>query len=232
MRRWQKVSPHDRDQRIFASVTIRSAPPRWRMRRHAHGKTKPPLRAARSRYRNLGFAGKLATADGRIIHNAGGSEVEELGYMLSVGVAYLRALESESVALDAARRMLFFRLSADADQFLTIAKFRSLRKLWSRIERRLRPCRRTYLCFRRNGLADDDAARSAPNILRATIAVFGAALPAGPTPITVLPFTAARGMPDRFARRVARAIRSSFSPTKPFWPKVADPAAGSGAIEI
>ena len=35
---------------IFASVTIRSAPPRWRTRRHAHGKTKPPTsRGAPSR---------------------------------------------------------------------------------------------------------------------------------------------------------------------------------------
>ncbi len=30
--------------------------------------------------------------------------------------------------------MIFFRLRADADQFLTIAKFRALRKLWARVE--------------------------------------------------------------------------------------------------
>ena len=51
-------------------------------------------------------------------------------------LAYLRALEAGGVALDAARRMIFFRLAADADQFLTIAKFRALRKLWARVERR------------------------------------------------------------------------------------------------
>ena len=33
--------------------------------------------------------------------------------------------------LDAARHMIYFRLSADADQFLTMAKFRALRKLWA-----------------------------------------------------------------------------------------------------
>ena len=179
--------------------------------------------------RNLGFAGKLAAADGRIIHNAGGSEVEELGYVVSVGVAYLRALESESVALDAARRMLFFRLSADADQFLTIAKFRSLRKLWARIE---------SAC----GLAAEPIFISAEtawrmmtqrdphtNILRATIAVFGAAT-GGADAITVLPFTAARGMPDRFARRVARNTQLVLA-DEAFLAKVADPGAGSGAIE-
>ena len=30
--------------------------------------------------------------------------------------------------------MIEFRLSADADQFLTIAKFRAIRKLWARVE--------------------------------------------------------------------------------------------------
>ena len=57
-----------------------------------------------------------------------------MAFALSVALAYLRALEAEGVALDAARRMIFFRLSADTDQLLTIAKFRALRKLWARVE--------------------------------------------------------------------------------------------------
>ena len=81
-----------------------------------------------------GVAGPQAAADGRVIHNAGGSEAQELAFVLAVATAYLRALEAEGVALDAARRMLFFRLCADADQFLTMAKFRALRKLWARVE--------------------------------------------------------------------------------------------------
>ena len=39
-----------------------------------------------------GFRGPLAVADGRIIHNAGGSEAQELGFVLAVAVSYLRAL--------------------------------------------------------------------------------------------------------------------------------------------
>ncbi len=38
------------------------------------------------------------------------------------------------MALDAARDAIYFRLAADADQFLTIAKFRAARKLWARVE--------------------------------------------------------------------------------------------------
>ena len=68
------------------------------------------------------------------MHNAGGSEAQELAYALAAAVAYLRALEEGGIALDAARRMIYFRLAADADQFATTAKFRALRKLWGRIE--------------------------------------------------------------------------------------------------
>src|SRR5262249_7950896 len=81
-----------------------------------------------------GFRGPFAVADGRIIHNAGGSEAQELAYVIASAVEYLRALEHDGVSLDDARKMIYFRLSADADQFLTIAKFRALRKLWARIE--------------------------------------------------------------------------------------------------
>src|SRR5260370_36516147 len=123
-----------------------------------------------------GFKGPFAVADGRAIHNAGGSEMQELAFALSVATSYLRALEGCGIALDYAREMIFFRLSADADQFLTIAKFRALRRLWGRVEE---------AC----GLAAAPAFVSAEtawrmmtkpdpyvNMLRATIAVFSAAL--------------------------------------------------------
>ena len=176
-----------------------------------------------------GFHSRLAVADGRIIHNAGGSEAQELAFVLGVALAYLRALEAEGVTLDAARRMIFFRLSADADQFLTIAKFRALRKLWAQVE---------VAC----GLVAEPAFVSAEtawrmmaqrdpqvNILRATIAVSAAAF-GGADAIIVLPFTIARGLPDRFARRIARNTQLILIDEANL-AKVADPAAGSGAVE-
>jgi methylmalonyl-CoA mutase len=175
------------------------------------------------------FRGRLAVADGRIIHNAGGSEAQELAFALSIALAYLRALETEGVSLDAARRLIFFRLCADADQFLTIAKFRSLRKLWARIEAacELAP----EPAFVSAETAWRMMARRDPhvNILRATIAVFAAAL-GGADAITVLPFTSALGLPDRFARRIARNTQLVLL-EESHLAKVTDPAAGSGAVE-
>jgi len=176
-----------------------------------------------------GFDQKLAAADGRVIHNAGGSEAQELAFTVAVALAYLRALEDEGAALADARRMIFFRLAADADQFLTIAKFRGLRKLWARVEE---------AC----GIAPEPAFISAEtawrmmtqrdphvNILRTTIAVFAAAL-GGADAIGVLPFTAALGLPDEFARHIARNTQLVLL-EESHLAKVADPAAGSGAIE-
>ena len=94
----------------------------------------PAMTGAVKKLATAGFKGPFVVADGRIIHDAGGSEVQELAYVLASGVAYLRALEASGVALDEAQGMVYVRLAADADQFLTMAKFRALRLLWARIE--------------------------------------------------------------------------------------------------
>ncbi|MFL5101897.1 MAG: methylmalonyl-CoA mutase family protein [Xanthobacteraceae bacterium] len=176
-----------------------------------------------------GFKGPFAAADARPVHAAGGSEVQELAFALSVAVAYLRALEAGGVALDAARRMIFFRLAADADQFLTIAKFRALRKLWAQVENAcgLAPCP----AFVSAETAWRMMTKRDPwvNMLRAAMAVFAAGL-GGANSITVLPFTAALGLPDRFARRMARNTQLILL-EESHLAKVSDPAAGSGAIE-
>ena len=176
-----------------------------------------------------GFRGPFAVGDGRVIHSAGGSEAQELAFAIASAVEYLRALEAGGVPLDAARGMIYFRLAADADEFLTIAKFRALRKLWARIE---------VAC----GVAPKPAYVAAEtawrmmtkrdpyvNMLRMTIAVAAAGL-GGADSILTLPYTAPLGLPDAFARRVARNTQLILLEESNL-AKVADPAAGSGAIE-
>ena len=177
----------------------------------------------------LGLRGPFAVADGRIIHNAGGSEAQELAFAIASAAAYLRAFEAGGIPLDAARGMIYFRLSADADQFLTTAKFRALRQLWARVEE---AC---GLAPKATHIAAETAWRMMPrrdpyvNMLRATIAVFAAGV-GGADSITVLPHTAPLGLPDRFARRIARNTQLILLEEAGL-AKVADPAAGSGGIE-
>jgi methylmalonyl-CoA mutase len=177
-----------------------------------------------------GLKGPFGVADGRVIHDAGGSEAQELAFALASAIAYLRAIEGAGIPLEAARRMIYARLSADADQFLTIAKFRALRLLWARIEEAcgLEPAP----LF----IAADTAWRMLTqrdpyvNMLRATMATFAAAV-AGANSINVLPHTLAIGLPDPFARRVARNTQLVLLEESNL-AKVSDPAAGSGGIEV
>ncbi len=149
--------------------------------------------------------------------------------MLAAGVAYLRAIEGAGVALEDVQGMIYARLSTDADQFLTMAKFRALRLLWSRIEQACGLTPKPIF------IAADTAWRMLTqrdpyvNMLRATMATFSAGL-GGANAITVLPHTLALGLPDPFARRVARNTQLVLLEESNL-ARVSDPAAGSGGIE-
>src|SRR5262249_23632372 len=150
-------------------------------------------------------------------------------FALSIAVAYLRTLEGGGIALDRAGRAIAFRLIADSDQFLTIAKFRALRLLWARVEEAcgLKPTP-VFIAAETawRMLTQRDAY---VNMRRGTRATFAAGL-AGPTAITVPPHTGALALPDAFARRGARNTQLPLR-EEPTLEKVSDPAAGTGSIE-
>jgi len=174
----------------------------------------------------LGFRRGLFKADGRVVYDAGGTEAQELAFVLAVAVFYLRALEAAGITLDDARRMIFFRLTADTEQFLTIAKFQALRRLWQRIEESCgltpQPAFVSAETTWRNMTRNDPQT----NILRATIAVFAAGI-GGADAVTVLPYTAAHGLPDSFARRIARNTQLVLIEEANL-ARVNDPMAGTG----
>ncbi len=170
-----------------------------------------------------GFGGPFVVADGRLIHDAGGTAAQELAFAIGAGVTYLRALgESEASAIG-------FRLAADADEFVTLAKFRALRLLWARV---LEACSLPNLPARVHASSAwrmMSARDPYINVLRTTLAAFSAGL-GGADSVALLPFSQAIGLPDAFARRLARntqlvELRESRLGF------VADPAAGAGAFE-
>ena len=144
--------------------------------------------------------------------------------------AYLRAIEAGQALRSKMRKAWSMRgLAADADQFLTLAKFRALRLLWARIEQACGLTPKPLF------VAADTAWRMLTqrdayvNMLRATMATFSAGL-GGANAITVLPHTLALGLPDPFARRAARNTQLVLLEESNL-AKVSDPAAGSGGIE-
>ena len=182
-----------------------------------------------SRLRDKGFSAPVLRVDGRVWHEAGAGEAQELGAMLATGIAYLRALETGDRSLDEARAALSFLAVADADEFMTIAKMRALRRLWARIEQACglepRPIRlHAETAWRMLTKRDPHS-----NLLRNTIAVFAAGV-GGADGVTVLPFTAALGLPDARARRIARNTQSVLIEEANLW-RVSDPTAGAGGFE-
>jgi methylmalonyl-CoA mutase len=177
----------------------------------------------------LGVPGVLLEADGRVYHNAGATEAQELGAMLATAAAHLRLFEDARQALVYAAPHIGFALSVDQDQFLSMAKIRAVRKLWARL---LEVCSipdspatiHAETSWRMMASADPET-----NILRSTIACFAAGA-GGADSIAVLPHTIANGLPDGFARRVARNAQHIMA-SESHVDIVADPAAGSGAIE-
>ncbi|MFH6783715.1 MULTISPECIES: methylmalonyl-CoA mutase family protein [Methylobacterium] len=176
-----------------------------------------------------GFTGRAFLADARPFHEAGAGEALELAALLSGALATLRALEAGGHSLERARAALAFLLVAEADEFLTVAKVRALRRLWARVEE---ACGLTPAPIRLHAeTAWRGTTKRDPwvNMLRATSAVFSAGL-GGADAVTVLPFTAAIGLPDAFARRCARNTQHVLLDEANLW-RVADPAAGAGGFE-
>ena len=103
-----KVAVHSR----LASVDPIGACAVWGSSPFAWPEIVPAVSGAIKDLAASGFRAPFAVADGRMIHDSGGSEVQELAFVLAAGVAYLRALEGAGVALEDARNMVYARLSA------------------------------------------------------------------------------------------------------------------------
>ncbi|OPG06396.1 methylmalonyl-CoA mutase family protein [Microbispora sp. GKU 823] len=174
---------------------------------------------------------RAITVDALPYHDAGGADAEELGCSVATGVAYLRALTGAGLTAEQAFGQLEFRYAATADQFLTIAKLRAARRLWARVAEV-------------TGVAGDPgrqlqhAVTSSAmmtvrdpwvNMLRTTVACFAAGV-GGADAVTVQPFDACLGLPDAFARRIARNTQSLLVEEANV-ARVADPAGGSWYVE-
>lgn len=171
-------------------------------------------------------------ADARPVHEAGGTETQEIAAALSAGIAYLRALtEDDGLSAGEAGAALSFAMSVDADVLVQTAKLRALRLCWARV-------------MEASGAAAEERAAHIhaftsrrmvtrydawTNILRVTTAAFAAAI-GGADDITTYPFTDALGLPTPFARRVARNTQHVLLEECRLG-HVADPAGGAWFVE-
>jgi methylmalonyl-CoA mutase len=175
------------------------------------------------------------TVDGPTFHNLGANATWELAGSIAAAVAYLRVLTGSGIAAGAALRQISFRLAADDDQFMTIAKMRAARQLWARVAE--------VVGDPEGGAAIVHAETSLPmmtqrdpwvNLLRCTLAAFGAGV-GGADTVLAFPFDVAipggfPGVASGFARRIARNTQLLLLEESHVG-QVLDPAGGSWFVE-
>ena len=181
------------------------------------------------RLKKAGYRAPIIVADARRVHQAGGTEAQELALALASALSSLRALEKSGASLDDARGMISFRLAADADQFLTLAKFRALRRLFARIEAACGLTPKPIHIHAETAWRMMTRRDPYVNLLRTTTAAFAAGI-GGADRMSVLPFTQALGLPDGFARRLARNTQLVLLEEANLG-RVEDAGAGAGGIE-
>jgi methylmalonyl-CoA mutase len=172
---------------------------------------------------------KAVVVDATPVHEAGGSDAQELGFSLAAGVAYLRALTAGEVDVPTAARLLEFRYAATGEQFPTIAKLRAARRLWSRV----------LEASGADGPGQAQHAVVSPtmltrrdpwvNMLRGTVSGFAAGV-GGADAVTVPPFDSALGQSEPFSRRIARNTQTLLI-EESHLARVIDPAGGSWYVE-
>jgi methylmalonyl-CoA mutase len=177
----------------------------------------------------MGFAGPFLAADGRVIHAAGGTPAQELAFTLASAVAYLRALTDHGVSLESAREKIAFRMAADADELVTLCKFRALRLLWARAESACGLPPRAARIHAESAWRMMSRRDPYVNVMRGALAAFAAGL-GGADSVALLPFSRAIGLADAFARRLARNTQLILLKESHLG-FVADPAAGAGGFE-
>lgn len=170
---------------------------------------------------------RTALACGLAWHDAGASAVDELAAVVATVLATMRAAESASAAAPETLGTLVTRVGLGGDLLVDVAKIRTLRWLLLAIaDRAGAPDRgptipiHAFSGQRTRARLDVDT-----NLVRSTIEAFAAAI-GGADAIAIAPHDGDLGASARWARNVSHLLRDEAHLAK-----VADPTAGSGAIE-
>ncbi len=177
-----------------------------------------------------GLPGTFVACRGQLWHGAGASSVQQIAVALAATAEMLR-LADDGGLCDPAELFvrIEYRLVADQNQFLTIARLRAFRRLHALLGEScgFAPARAFVVAegARRMMTRRDPWV----NILRSTIAAFAGAV-GGADAVLTLPHTALLGLPDDDARRLSRNVQTVLLEESNLH-RVADPVAGAGGVE-
>lgn len=174
---------------------------------------------------------RALVADATSWHAAGASDTDEIAALIAAGVQQLRWLDTAGIAPQIAARQLEFRVTATADQFMTIAKIRAARVLWNRV------CGEIGIAPESGSMRMHVVGSPAMltrydpwvNLLRSTVACFAAGV-AGADAITIDPYDLLVDGGSTLGRRLARNTQAILI-DEAHIARVIDPAGGSFYVE-
>ncbi|MAN46843.1 MAG: methylmalonyl-CoA mutase [Alphaproteobacteria bacterium] len=175
-------------------------------------------------YPNAGFV----RIDARMVHEAGGSEAQELAALIASAVDTLRRLDHRTDISTLIPRMSF-AVALDSNYGIGVAKLRAARRLWARcldalgqdaVPMRLHATSSARMLTRYDAWT---------NMLRNTGAAFAAAV-GGADIVTIRPFNEALGTPEELGRRIARNTQIIAMEESQLG-RVADPTGGAWFTE-
>lgn len=186
--------------------------------------------AARTAARHAGPypLARLFLASGRAAHEAGGTLAQELGFALAAAAELLRAATEAGLPPPRALAATVLGLSLDAEYLDGVAKVRAARLMWRSFSRAA-GAEVPAVIEARSSRRMLDARDPWPNLLRLTAAGFAGAV-GGADAVVLDGFTAAAGVPDAFARRLARNTQLVLMEEAQLG-RVDDPAAGSWFLD-
>ena len=165
--------------------------------------------------------------DTSIYAEGGATAAWELAIALSTGLEHLRATETAGLGPGETAAQIEFTLDVGPDQFLEMAKFRAIRRLWSRV---LEECgvaegRRFSATYAHTSHRMMTWIDPWVNMIRVTTAGFAAGA-AGADGLTITPFDQPLGHPGYLGRRIARNTQTILQDEASLG-RLADPLAGS-----
>jgi len=170
---------------------------------------------------------RALAVDTGIYVEAGATAGWELGIAVATGVEYLRAAAAAGLDPAEAASQIEFTLAVGPDQFLEMAKFRAIRRLWARVleESGVAAEARFSPTYARTSARMISAVDPWVNMLRVTTAAFAAGT-GGADGVTVTPFDRMIGQPGDLGRRIARNTQIILQDESSLG-RIADPLAGS-----
>jgi methylmalonyl-CoA mutase len=168
-------------------------------------------------------------SDARAVHEAGGSEAQELAALIASALDTLRRLNVHGISPTRAAPHIVFTLALDANYGIGISKLRAARRLWARCLDALNIPAQPMILQAYSSARMLTRYDAWTNMLRGTAACFAGAVGEADV-ITIRAFNEALGTPEELGRRIARNTQIMAMEESQLG-RVADPTGGAWFTE-